>query len=522
MSSLQDPRSRILSFLLLEDPDHFVDSNVTKDDNVSVATGHFCYAGAKYPLTREFTEKSNDYVVTVEVPTTKAITDYMGQIIGYTEKVPVQAFTIDATGITGELILWKIMRELRYAVEQNWTGSYYSIDVADAQTRDMGGWKLYSQRMVLTYERAVDPAPTGYDSITYGHGFLDDFTSPTYAATEYTATGDGAADGTTIVNAAHTQAADYWNGYTVRMLTGTCAGETCYISDFELGIIALEGAGFSDQIETGDTYQISRYKKVIDGNVTAVNVREGDYLNLSCSATDGNAVAYVYITFPTAILGSVYPLVLVRYMTTGNATAKVEFVRTDGSDVILDDATSDSEMNVEEGTLTAEKTYTGVKLYCNTGAGHVYYDFVLVCKGAFDIPNFRYGFTPHLPDKDVFVEVPGMDGDATQAQGSKLWYAECGCDLSKGVWTREGEGYFGQVFYDITCNAASEPWQWFKGAFNNLKVRVSDLQFPVQSTSDQMNWRLHFKLMEKRCSSGSAVDAATGITLETYETRLGL
>jgi hypothetical protein len=76
------------------------------------------------------------------------------------------------------------------------------------------------------------------------------------SSTTYTATSNGAADGTTIINTSHTQANDYWNGYTVKMLTGTCAGETCVVDDFDAATdkLILAGVGFSAQIDTGDTY----------------------------------------------------------------------------------------------------------------------------------------------------------------------------------------------------------------------------------------------------------------------------
>lgn len=82
--------------------------------------------------------------------------------------------------------------------------------------------------------------------------------SATVKSSAYTATGNGAADGTTIINTAHTEADDYWNGRTVLMLSGTCVGESCLISDFvkNTHTITLDGVGFSAQIDSGDTYAL--------------------------------------------------------------------------------------------------------------------------------------------------------------------------------------------------------------------------------------------------------------------------
>lgn len=168
MSTLQDPRERIKTFLTT-----YLDTTGITKDNDSSATTHICYSGALYPLKLVFYGSKNvDCLTTVEVPTLEAIKNYIGQIIGYIEKVPIQIFCIDKTGITGELIIWKAMQEVRYAIEENWEGSYYTIDEGNVQTQDMGGWKLYSQRITLLYKRSTTPsaAPTA-PAFTYGVGF---------------------------------------------------------------------------------------------------------------------------------------------------------------------------------------------------------------------------------------------------------------------------------------------------------------------------------------------------------------
>ena len=75
--------------------------------------------------------------------------------------------------------------------------------------------------------------------------------------TVFTATNNGAAGGTTIVNTAHTQGNDYWNGCSVTMLTGTCAGETQLITDFDAGTDTLTVDAFTAQIDALDTYTIN-------------------------------------------------------------------------------------------------------------------------------------------------------------------------------------------------------------------------------------------------------------------------
>ena len=72
----------------------------------------------------------------------------------------------------------------------------------------------------------------------------------------YTATGNGAVGGTTIVNTAHTEANDYWNQHVALMVTGTCAGESQTITDFDAATDTLTTDAFTAQIDSGDTYKI--------------------------------------------------------------------------------------------------------------------------------------------------------------------------------------------------------------------------------------------------------------------------
>ena len=119
-----------------------------------------------------------------------------------------------------------------------------------------------SKSHVATYTISGIIGDTGGTLTTTGFKSIDNYSVKIYyrygSTTIYTATSNGAADGTTIINTAHTQGNDYWNQHIVEMVTGTCAGETSVISDFTAAsdTITLTGAGFSAQIDSGDTYRI--------------------------------------------------------------------------------------------------------------------------------------------------------------------------------------------------------------------------------------------------------------------------
>jgi hypothetical protein len=72
------------------------------------------------------------------------------------------------------------------------------------------------------------------------------------------ATANGAADGTTVIDAVNVSGlADKYNFYWVHILTGACAGEYCQVLDDDgAGALTLTGVGFSAQIVIGATFEV--------------------------------------------------------------------------------------------------------------------------------------------------------------------------------------------------------------------------------------------------------------------------
>lgn len=105
------------------------------------------------------------------------------------------------------------------------------------------------------------------------------------------ATGNGASDGTTIVDTnADSGAANTYNGrYWVRMTSGSYIGQTKRIVDDDgSGTLTIEGVGFDGQIVSGDTYEILLGPDpviVVDSSsgatniVDAVRAEDDDYWN---------------------------------------------------------------------------------------------------------------------------------------------------------------------------------------------------------------------------------------------------
>jgi len=543
MSTLADPRERIKTFLAT----YLVVANITNDAGAA-ATVHIRFGDNKiYLLKLEFYgTKNNDVVFTIEPPESEAIFDHDGQIIGYNEKVPVYIYAINKTGITADKILWKAEQQLRYALEQNWLGSFFGFNSSKQVLQDAFDPRLYCIKTVVTYERDVSPSHTGTMTLTYGHGYCEDFAGSLYGSTIYTA--EAGSTDVIIHDDTLTEAADFWNGRTVKMLTGTYAGVIRKITDFttpELTVDAFAGA-----IVAGDTFQISNWQETEDGNTATCSISDNDFLDVTVSASAGNKKCfYSYPSEAVDIAGaaihtsnlnlssSVYQKILWRYKT-GNTTIKAKIVLVfstwdytlteaqniaAGNGQIVHDDTASTSLTFGSTTVTAAKIVDHIRFYADNGVGggattdHVYYDFALLCMGNFTIPNCRYGFTPKLVSREALLKVFGMSGAHRQGGGSELSEFEFGCDVTKGNWKRinPADAINGEVFYDIEHNAKSEPWQWFSSGTKKMKVNLVSFEPPQKASGEQLDLRINFTLREYRASDA-------GIAAETYRTRWGI
>ena len=205
----------------------------------------------------------------------------------------------------------------------------------------------------------------------------------------------------------------------------------------------------------------------------AFSVTNNDYFDLE---NTGGAVDYsVWNNTPGAmgISSDTYPFFLVRYKcSNASVKAQVELTFAAGSQVILAEDNSTT-WKVASGTVTASKTINYVELFANDAAGHVYYDFTLICKGQFTIPNVPGTVGLNLEPREAFLPIPGRDVDLTQNLGSQAIINMNGLDLTAGDWTRTGDNVDGEVFMDILHNRSNEPWQWLDMEDPTIQMKVS-------------------------------------------------
>jgi len=224
----------------------------------------------------------------------------------------------------------------------------------------------------------------------------------------------------------------------------------------------------------------------------AFGVENRDYLKITgtCDAAADEYVVYDY-DLATNISPSTYTKYLIRWKTSHSAaalgaTANILFSDASRQHLInADDIPQFStSWKVTAGTITdpgggatIDKVELNADDYPDTtaaGASSVYYDFILLYKDDFTLPNtaFGLGFNPF--PRNISLGIPSGITGAPQNLGGDDAEFTVGCDLDQGLWTRAGDSYAGQVFDEISHNAsapysgqlAAEPWQWLNTELN--------------------------------------------------------
>jgi len=112
-----------------------------------------CYGNPDYPLVRVFIDKDIDLIFSVGESTSEAVNDFNYYPVGYEEHVPITAWCIDKTGITGVELEWKAEEQLRRVTELYPLGSVRSLERLEDEDQNMGGTIIYGRKFMLNYRR---------------------------------------------------------------------------------------------------------------------------------------------------------------------------------------------------------------------------------------------------------------------------------------------------------------------------------------------------------------------------------
>jgi len=525
---VDDARVRTLAYMT----SYFTTANVTEDDDATEAAGHRMYANPNYPMKLEFYgTKNNDYTMALGDPTSTPYHGHNKKPYKYNESVPISLYAVDKTGLTARKVLHKADQELKRILENTPIAAGASLR-ALTRTKPSdnyaGGFFLHRWDSILSYTRAAAQAQTTA-SISFYNGYLDDFDNGVYSSTIYAA--EAGSDATHIVDATLTQGDDYWNNRTVLMLTGTYAGVEKKITDFDAATDKLTVDAFAGAIVAGDTFIISNWAETEDGNTATITTSNEDWLNITVSATGGNAVAYY--SYPSEatnhdehidISTSTYTTFIGRYIcSNANIRAKIVAVFRDTgggetTQTVLD-ATNNESWTVFTITLTSGKTLDHLRVYGNNATGTVYYAFLLACKGKFTFPNI-VSIRQTASTRYAKIGIPGQGGDDIQNLGTESAEFDITCDLSvsndNDDWKRPQGSAAGktddnpaQVFYDIWHRTYNDPWVWIDTETMQFKALITSVNEFQEGESNMLTF--HVVEVPEKASNTSYVYQRLGI-----------
>jgi len=330
-------------------------------------------------------------------------------------------------------------------------------------------------------------------TITYGHGYLDDFAN--FYKGGVTGVADAGCTVTTTVDDVRNEADDYWNGYYIKFTSGNNVGLERLITDWEdHPDHKFTHAAFPYAAATNDTFILSGWKEHETGTTGTFSTLYGDIFDLSVSA--GVAGTY-YIENDAAtsigLLTTAYPYILFRYKTSNILIkAKIEVMFTAGSQIVLDETSS---LTWKTGVVAlspgVEKTVDYIKLYANQLTGNVYYDFALIYQGTFTFPDFKV-LQPIFERKIAEIPIFMRDGDTLQSLGLKSPTLLMKGDMQHGEnWGTTAYPYGEYLIY----NMRDDPWQWFTSDKINCKLLPTYFG-PEQSAASgqQCDWEFRGKM----------------------------
>ena len=346
-------------------------------------------------------------------------------------------------------------------------------------------------------------------TITYGHGWLEDFGSEALWGS-IIATADGG-NLVTTVDAERTEADDYWNGFYIKYTSGSNAGLYRLITDFDAASDTITHLAFPNNVVAGNIYVMSCWLETLSGMTAGQatpTIVNGDTLQIQ-GVCDGAGDEYVsYYRGFTNISSAINTKLVVRWKTSAIANglqAKITVLYTDATstETTLGFSTG---WKVTTVSLDTAKTIYGIRLIADdnpntvaAGTFYVYFDFVLICQGIFTWP-FTGGVKLRGHNNNQYLKPVGKVGNATQylgADGSTLQvYGDIdstgvdalGVPVINSGWHGRWTTHDGEAFYQLLHNANTEPWNWFTSDVASLKVTVDDFEIDQVDTSKNLLW----------------------------------
>ena len=243
------------------------------------------------------------------------------------------------------------------------------------------------------------------------------------------------------------------------------------------------------------------------GSTGTYGVTSGQDFYITLTAFVGDA--YLTNDDDLGLSTNTYPKIYFRYKTSGNAKAKVVATFSDANTQTVMAETASVSWKIVSATLTADKTLDHLSFYCCDGTGSVYYDFFLVCKGAFTFPQYSkltYQQRNRYSNSPIYTRVGRRK--AWVGADELIVNLEADIDSDRSTWKPTGYTKFAAlILNDIHHNAASEAWQWFKCDRGQFKAVMEDLTI-TEAANQNYLYYFNTTLSEMRVSDASTESLA--------------
>jgi hypothetical protein len=171
-------------------------------------------------------------------------------------------------------------------------------------------------------------------------------------------------------------------------------------------------------------------------------------------------------------------------------------------------------------TLTPGKTLDHIRLYAvsekNANSESISIDFILVYKGIFQFPQLTGGIEQDFQNNFARIQAPGRIGNITQYLGCQdsqfhifgdICYEDSGTYPAGSPSWRDGSMsrtwlIYGQFVRELIHTAGTDPWQWMTSDIADCKVTVDHATISQITTNDDI-FHFDMALYEYRESGAS-------------------
>lgn len=162
----------------------------------------------------------------------------------------------------------------------------------------------------------------------------------------------------------------------------------------------------------------SKYTETEDGCTASLEVIEGGIFDITVTQAAGNKIVYYKLTnaLSGGLSSNTYKYITFSYKTSNTSIkAKIVLETLYGSQVVLPE-TSSLSWTTDTVEIDANKQIQRILFYATQATGHVFYNFAIIHKGTFELPDFD-SIRFHNEKRKGVLGIPSRGGDIQQDLG---------------------------------------------------------------------------------------------------------